>query len=759
MILDRRESPARPRGGRRPRGRPRCRAASGRRRDARTPRRILLLRLERIGDLVMALDAIRDVRTLAPAAKIDLVVGSWNADSRARCRTSIGRNARRRAGWRGTATGMAWRRSLGTARRGAIARYDLGDQLRAGRPQQSPARRVRRRTDGRMGERRRRTGARSRARLRHVGAHTPLTRAGSSRPRSAGRRRIPRGRCSRFLSRGGRRGLRGCARCRDDRSSASTSAEAARSSSGTPRGSQRSPHGSPTSAAPRSSRTGSPADRPMVDAFVPARCSRDRSSTRGDDDLLRAGRAAGTDRPPRHRRHGPDASGGRRRHAGRRHLRTVAIRRAMRPAGPLDRVVRVDLPCSPCNRIRPPAGALRRPHAGLPRRTSPRRACSTPRSRCSTRRRRAHRAPRRRMTDAVILVGRGTGRREVRLSDVSRRVRRRTRHRRRHRVDQGSAARARRRRSPCATLHVSRRFAVVVRRALPAQAAGCPATLARSIRSLERLIERESPSQSRARAGADDRSAIVARQAAAARTSATAGRAGSGRSTAFALAAIDARASALTAAALASRLRGKRRAPGAARRRRGGVRASRLLARRTSATAAPKRTSARCSRRSKSGSRRERIAYVSVGPASNFRARRWWHPLRARRDRQERRTPVEALRRPVQLCRNRGGLWRDRHRMRRALWASDDLRERGLIRRLRLLADRPRGAGRHRAAAVAVVGAGHGRSRPPRSTRCSRASPSPTRKPAAGDAPSCWNAGAAAFRRPACSTASSTVTG
>ena len=45
----------------------------------RAPRRILLVRLERIGDLVMALEAIRDVRALAPAAQIDLVVGSWNA--------------------------------------------------------------------------------------------------------------------------------------------------------------------------------------------------------------------------------------------------------------------------------------------------------------------------------------------------------------------------------------------------------------------------------------------------------------------------------------------------------------------------------------------------------------------------------------------------------------------------------------------------------------------------------------------------------
>lgn len=43
------------------------------------PQRILLLRLERIGDLVMALEAISDVRALSPASHIDLAVGSWNA--------------------------------------------------------------------------------------------------------------------------------------------------------------------------------------------------------------------------------------------------------------------------------------------------------------------------------------------------------------------------------------------------------------------------------------------------------------------------------------------------------------------------------------------------------------------------------------------------------------------------------------------------------------------------------------------------------
>ena len=42
------------------------------------PRRILLLRLERVGDLVMVLEAIAMVRAMAPGAAIDLVVGSWN---------------------------------------------------------------------------------------------------------------------------------------------------------------------------------------------------------------------------------------------------------------------------------------------------------------------------------------------------------------------------------------------------------------------------------------------------------------------------------------------------------------------------------------------------------------------------------------------------------------------------------------------------------------------------------------------------------
>jgi heptosyltransferase I len=44
------------------------------------PGRILLLRLERIGDLLMSLGAIAAVRRLAPSAEIDLAVGEWNAE-------------------------------------------------------------------------------------------------------------------------------------------------------------------------------------------------------------------------------------------------------------------------------------------------------------------------------------------------------------------------------------------------------------------------------------------------------------------------------------------------------------------------------------------------------------------------------------------------------------------------------------------------------------------------------------------------------
>lgn len=51
-----------------------------RRQPCRAPKRILVLRLERIGDLLMTLPALADLRAFAPQAEIDVVVGSWNGD-------------------------------------------------------------------------------------------------------------------------------------------------------------------------------------------------------------------------------------------------------------------------------------------------------------------------------------------------------------------------------------------------------------------------------------------------------------------------------------------------------------------------------------------------------------------------------------------------------------------------------------------------------------------------------------------------------
>ena len=47
---------------------------------ATLPRRIVCFRIERIGDLIMTLPALAELRVLAPDAAIDLVVGGWNRE-------------------------------------------------------------------------------------------------------------------------------------------------------------------------------------------------------------------------------------------------------------------------------------------------------------------------------------------------------------------------------------------------------------------------------------------------------------------------------------------------------------------------------------------------------------------------------------------------------------------------------------------------------------------------------------------------------
>jgi ADP-heptose:LPS heptosyltransferase len=84
------------------------------------------VRLERIGDLVMTLPALDDVRALAPGAEIDLVVGSWN-ESLAKAIPSVNRVLTLDPQWLAReATGLTLPALLRAARAWRELRYDLG---------------------------------------------------------------------------------------------------------------------------------------------------------------------------------------------------------------------------------------------------------------------------------------------------------------------------------------------------------------------------------------------------------------------------------------------------------------------------------------------------------------------------------------------------------------------------------------------------------------------------------------------------------
>jgi heptosyltransferase II len=106
--------------------RARVRPARSEARPAGPPRRILLLRLERIGDLLMSAPAIAAVRAFAPDATIDLVVGSWNA-SIARLIPGIDRVETLDAAWlaRGSAGAVGMRGLIARARTWRTRDYDL----------------------------------------------------------------------------------------------------------------------------------------------------------------------------------------------------------------------------------------------------------------------------------------------------------------------------------------------------------------------------------------------------------------------------------------------------------------------------------------------------------------------------------------------------------------------------------------------------------------------------------------------------------
>ena len=89
------------------------------------PGAILLVRLERIGDLLMTLDAVRAVRSRAPHARIELVVGSWN-EPLARLVPEVDRIETLDAPWlaRGVSSASPWS-LLGAARGWHRRRFDL----------------------------------------------------------------------------------------------------------------------------------------------------------------------------------------------------------------------------------------------------------------------------------------------------------------------------------------------------------------------------------------------------------------------------------------------------------------------------------------------------------------------------------------------------------------------------------------------------------------------------------------------------------
>lgn len=94
-------------------------------RPVEPPQRVLLLRLERIGDLLMVLDAIAEARAAWPDAEIDLAVGSWNAPLAA-CLPAVSRVHIVDVPWLAReGTGLSWPALFARARSWRAHRYDL----------------------------------------------------------------------------------------------------------------------------------------------------------------------------------------------------------------------------------------------------------------------------------------------------------------------------------------------------------------------------------------------------------------------------------------------------------------------------------------------------------------------------------------------------------------------------------------------------------------------------------------------------------
>jgi Capsule polysaccharide biosynthesis protein len=200
--------------------------------------------------------------------------------------------------------------------------------------------------------------------------------------------------------------------------------------------------------------------------------------------------------------------------------------------------------------------------------------------------------------------------------------------------------------------------------------------LFRTLAALEALVDRERPLELRfVRGGYIVKG--LAPQVADARKVRYRGPRGFGRSSALRLAAMKTRASSLNAAALASRLR-TRAALAPPHPIQVAAFVHRAFWRSDSGDGSAEAYIGPVLNALEHRAGEGAIAYVSVGPASNFRARRWWHPLQGGA-RESVACPIEAYA-PLTKLKASRRIWRERHAMRRALWKSSDLRELAVIR-------------------------------------------------------------------------------
>ena len=201
-------------------------------------------------------------------------------------------------------------------------------------------------------------------------------------------------------------------------------------------------------------------------------------------------------------------------------------------------------------------------------------------------------------------------------------------------------------------------------------------TVFRALAALDALIDREQPRTLHFMRGSDIVRGL-APQVAAVRQVRYHGPQGFRRSSALALAAMEARSSALHTAARTSRRRGRGpAAPAVAPHAVAFVHRAFWRADGSDGSAESYIGAVLAALERKLGDP-QRLAYVSVGPAANFRARRWWHPI-AGAERSGAAVPIEAYVPRAALAGSRE-VWRERHVNRRALWKSADLRMRSVI--------------------------------------------------------------------------------